>query len=788
MEQLREQHDAAAASAQREHAATPSARTSGQQDAAALLARVRSYNPRASERLITEAFHFAMQAHEGQKRASGEPYFTHPVAVAFILADLHMDDESIAAALLHDVVEDTAATLEEIGERFGPGVAKLVEGLTKIRRLDLISRAAAQAENLRKFLIAVTRDVRVLIIKLADRLHNMRTLMHVRPEKRRRIAQETMDIYAPLAARMGLHAIREELEDLAFAELNPVMRARILERLRAIRQQHADVVDMIRREIEQALAAHGITGAEVGGREKQPYSIWRKMRQKKLELAQVTDILAFRVIVEEVDDCYRALGAVHQRWKLVPGRLKDYISLPKRNGYQSIHTTVRGPTGEAMELQIRTREMHEVAERGVAAHGLYKEARTQEESEAGYVPPKEVRETFMWLNGVVEALESGHTPQEVIEHTKLELFTDQVFCFTPKGDLIVLPRGATAIDFAYAVHTAVGNSAVGCRINKRHASLLSRLNNGDEVEIITSKAQETPPEMWEKVAVTARARAAIRRATRQARRAEYIGLGEEMLEYWLTKFGQRYSRTLVARAFPRLGIDSVEDGLEALGRGALQVAEVLQALGLDEQQVREAAELPGVRATETGGWLLDRDVVVIRDVREKRLRERALPMQIAMDTGAVPGDRIIGIVEDGVIRIHPSFSRALQRYEEAGDHRWMDLGWNEQALGGRLFPARVRVVVHNEVGALAQVAGIIGEHGANIENLVMTQRASDLYNFDIVLEVRHIEHLNEILFALQQARVVVEAERQQGEAGQPEEADGGDAGDGANAPDAPARA
>ncbi len=720
----------------------------------ALIDMVRAYNPECDADLLRRAYAFAQEAHEGQKRASGEPYFIHPVAVAAILAELRMDDVSIAAALLHDVVEDTGATLEQMEELFGEQVARLVEGLTKIRRLDLISREAAQAENLRKFLIAVTKDVRVLIVKLADRLHNMRTLMHVPPHKRRRIARETMDIYAPLAARMGLHAIREELEDLAFAELDPDAYLQIQERLREIRKQQADVVEVIRREIERALAEHGIE-AEVTGREKRPYSIWRKMNQKRLALAQVTDILAFRIIVDEVDDCYRALGAVHQRWKIVPGRFKDYISVPKRNGYQSIHTTVRGPTGEAMELQIRTWDMHEVAERGVAAHGLYKEAASQEESEAGYVPPREVQETFNWLRAVVEDLESGRTPTEILEHTRLELFTDQVFCFTPKGDLIVLPRGATAIDFAYAVHTDVGNSAVGCRINKRHASLMTRLNNGDEVEIITSKAQTVPPAAWEKVAVTAKARAAIRRATRQARREEYIGLGEEMLEHWLAKLGRKYSRTLVAKAFPKLGIPQVEDGLEALGRGELQVAEVLRALGLSEDEVHEATELPGLRATESDGRLINREAIIIKDRKIKR----HLPIEISMETGAVPGERIIGIVEGGVIKVHPSFSRVLERYEDASDHRWVDLDWKREVLAGQLFPARIRVTVHNEVGALAKVAGIIGEHAANIENLVMTHRAADFYDFDIVVEVRNVEHLNEILFALKAADVVVEAER-----------------------------
>ncbi len=723
-----------------------------------LLAKVRAYNPHANLARLRRAWHFAQSAHAGQKRASGEPYFIHPVSVACILADLRLDEDTIIAALLHDVVEDTPVSLDEIQAQFGEGVAMLVEGLTKIRRLDLVSKEALQAENLRKFLLAVSRDVRVLLVKLADRLHNMRTLKHVPEHKRRRIAQETMDIYAPLAMRMGLQGIREELEDLAFVELNPRAYAQILGRLRELKRERADVVEYIRGEIARVLRAHGITDAEVTGREKRPYSIWRKMEQKKLELSKVTDILGFRVIVETVDECYQALGAIHRTWPIVMGRFKDYISVPKINGYQSIHTTVRGPTGAEMELQIRTWLMHEVAEYGVAAHGLYKEARTREESERGYVPPREVEETFQWLRAIVEDLESGRTPKDILEHTRLELFTDQVFCFTPEGDVIVLPRGATAIDFAYAVHTDIGHSAVGCRINGKHASLLTRLNNGDEVRIITSQAQKVPPAAWEKVVATAKARAAIRRATREALRAEYIGLGEEMLEHWLKRLGQKYSRGRVAKVFPKLGIASVDDGLEALGRGDMQVQQVLEALGLKAEEGSAEAPLPGRRGTDFEGRLAVRDAIRVR----RAPGSRHLPIVISTRTGAVPGERIVGIAEHGVITIFPIFARELERYEDVSDRKWVDVDWNAAALGGALFPARVRVVVHNEVGALARVAGIIGEHGANIENLVMTHRATDLYDFDIMVEVRNVEHLNDILFALRESSVVVEAERHVG--------------------------
>ncbi len=718
-----------------------------------LVERVLSYNPDADEELLNRAYVYAMKAHGDQKRASGDPYFSHPLEVAAILTDLKLDDATIVTALLHDVVEDTDATLAEIERLFGGEIASLVEGLTKIRRLDLISREAAQAENLRKFLLAVSRDVRVLLVKLADRLHNMRTLGFMPEHKRKRIAEETMDIYAPLAGRMGLQTIREELEDLAFQVLNPKAYTQIRERLRELEAESVETLQAIKVEIEAALARHGVEG-EVSGRRKKPYSIWRKMQMKRLSLSQVTDIFGFRIIVDETEDCYRALGAIHQTWKIVPGRFRDYISMPKRNGYRSIHTTVRGPGGKPVELQIRTWRMHEVAERGVAAHGLYKDARTREESEAGVTVPVEIANAYSWLRDLVERLEDGETPQAFLAHTKLELFTDEVFCFTPKGDLIVLPRGATAIDFAYAVHTDIGNATVGCRINGHHAPLVTQLNNGDEVEIITSKAQEVPPAAWENVVVTAKARAAIRRANRLASRADYIGLGEEILERWLEKLGRRFDRGELAVAFPKLGIMDVEDGLEALGRGEIVVGEVLKAMGLDGSQQGEPAPIPGRRATDRHGELNVRNAIIA-----PRL-ERDLPIRISPETGAVPGERIVGIRERGKgVTVYPIFARALERYENQEDYEWIDLAWNTAELDGSLFPARIMVVVHNEVGVLAEVARIIGDRGANIENLVMTHRASDFYEFDTVIEVRDLEHLNGILTALNHSDVVAEAVR-----------------------------
>src|SRR3954468_903275 len=481
-----------------------------------LVDRVRAYNPNADEDLLNRAYVYAMKAHGTQTRASGDPYFSHPLEVAAILTNLKLDDATIVAALLHDTIEDTAATRAEIDERFGPEIGALVDGLTKLKKLDLVTREAKQAENLRKLLLAIAADVRVLLIKLADRLHNMRTLDFMPPEARRRTAEETIDIYAPLAGRMGMHKMREELENLAFHELNPDAYRVISERLAALAARNQTVGSEIERQLTKKLADRGIV-AKVKGRHKRPYSTWRKMERKSIGFEQLSDLVGYRVVVNDLEDCYRALGIVHTTWPMVPTRFKDYVSTPKQNDYRSIHTTVIGPGRQRVELQIRTRDMHEIAEYGIAAHALYKD---------GHGSPSEMlsRESnaYAWLRHTIELLAEGSNPEEFLEHTKLELFHDQVFCFTPKGRLIALPRKATAIDFAYAVHTDVGNGAVGAKINGKIAPLVSELANGDEVEIITSKAQTSPPAAWESVVVTGKARAAIRRSTRAAVRTQYV--------------------------------------------------------------------------------------------------------------------------------------------------------------------------------------------------------------------------------------------------------------------------
>ena len=545
-----------------------------------LVDRVKQYNPATNEDLLNRAYVYAMRAHGEQKRASGDPYFSHPLQVAAILTDLKLDDATIAAALLHDTIEDTDATRAEIDRLFGHDIGVLVEGLTKLKKLDLVSKEAKQAENLRKLLLAIADDVRVLLIKLADRLHNMRTLSHRPPEARRQTAEETLDIYAPLAGRMGMHEMREELEDLSFRELNPDAYKVITERLEALAARSKSWIAEIEQQLAKKLADSGIA-AEVTGRRKRAYSIWRKMERKAVGFEQLSDIFGFRVLVGSIAECYQALGIVHTTWPVVPGRFKDYISTPKQNDYRSIHSTVIGPGKQRVELQIRTREMQQIAEYGIAAHALYKD---------GVGSPTELlsRESnaYAWLRRTIELLAEGSNPEEFLEHTKLELFHDQVFCFTPKGKLIALPRGATPIDFAYAVHTDVGNMAIGAKINGKIGPLSSPLQNGDEVQILTSKAQTAPPAAWESIVATGKARAAIRRATRAAVRDQYSGLGRRILERLCQRAKIAYSDEQLEGSLPRLARASIDDVMSAVGRGEMKAADVVRAMYPDYKDER----------------------------------------------------------------------------------------------------------------------------------------------------------------------------------------------------------
>ncbi len=716
-----------------------------------LVERVSRYDPDADEDLLNRAYVYAMKAHGNQKRASGEAYFNHPLEVAAILTEMKLDSATIAAALLHDTVEDTEATHQEIEEKFGPEISSLVDGLTKIAKLDLVTKEAAQAENLRKLLLAMSRDVRVLLVKLADRLHNMRTLEHVKPEKRLRIAQETMDIYAPLAGRMGMQAVRDELEDIAFRVINPQAYQIILDRLAKLHAESGGVLKLIEQELTQKLAENGIK-AEVHGREKRPYSIFRKMERKLLSLGQLSDIFGFRVIVGTVDQCYRALGIIHRTYRAVPGRFKDYISTPKQNDYRSIHTTVIGPHHMRAEMQIRTRLMHEIAERGVAAHAIYKDAPDAKEALDGFKAPAAESNAYRWLRHLVEMLQEGESPREFLEHTKLELFHDQVFCFTPKGKVIALPKGATPIDFAYAVHTSVGDSCVGAKINGNHAPLVTALRNGDEVDIIRSEAQ-TPPAAWEGLAVTGKARAAIRRATRAAARKQFAGLGREIVEKMLAKLGKTYLEKEVSAALPRLGHRNREDALAAIGRGELSAIDLMKAMGLtiDDSKLKELRLRSPARKA-------DPDLSVpVRGVA------RTTALRIAPETGAVPGERIVGILTPGEgITIYPIFAKALEQFDNQPE-RWVDLAWDTGSEDQR-FPARIKVTILNEVGALSQVTQAISDLGGNIDALQMVARegSRDFFDLDVTVEVTDLKHLNNIMDSLRGKIAVSEVNRKTG--------------------------
>src|SRR5215831_9062657 len=625
----------------------------------ALVERVRAYDPGADEELLNRAYVFAMQAHGPQKRASGDPYFSHPLEVAGILTDLKLDTPTIATALLHDTVEDTSATIGDIDENFGAEISGLVDGVTKLSQLELFSERTKQAENFRKLMLAMSNDIRVLFVKLADRLHNMRTLAHVKnPETRRRIAQETVEIYAPLAGRIGMQNLREELEDLAFAELDPEARESIVRRMEQLDAQSSQRIARIADAIKRKLAEAGIE-VWVQGRAKRPYSIWRKLKDKQLNFEQLSDVFGFRAVVGSVEDCYRALGVLHRAWRMVPERFKDFISLPKINGYRSIHTTVMGPENQRVEVQIRTQEMHEVAERGVAAHWRYREHIDENDATA--------MKAFEWLRDMVELLERGDNPEEFYEHSKLSLYQDQVFCFTPKGNLIALPRGATPIDFAYFVHTDVGNTAVGAKVNGVHTPLHTPLKNGDQVEIICSKEQ-TPSPLWERFVVTGRARAEIRRYLRHAQRDQHVALGRKILEKVFSDEGYELTDRAVEGVLRKLRLSRADDVYADIGRGALRADEVLQAvypeLKRDPARKRRSYVEPNAKSVSIAGLT------------------EGIAYRLGSCCHPIPGDRIIGLMVPGSgCVIHTVDCEVLDRHQDSMAD-WIDVRWKDH-VGAR---------------------------------------------------------------------------------------------------------
>lgn len=733
-----------------------------------LVERVRSYNPHTDEDLLNRAYVYAMRAHGKQTRASGDPYFAHPLEVAAILTDLKLDDATIVAAVLHDTIEDTNSTREEIDKLFGPEIGRLVEGLTKIKKLDVVSRQTAQAENFRKLLLAIAEDVRVLLVKLADRLHNMRTLQFLSKDRADRIATETLDIYAPLAGRMGMQSMREELEGLAFKHLSPEAESTIRARLTDMQKRNGPIILRIEQELREELASRDIV-ARVTGRQKTPYSVWRKMESKSLAFEQLSDIYGFRVVVDSADDCYRVLGAVHTKWPMVPGRFKDYISTPKQNDYRSLHTTVVGPGHQRVELQVRSEDMDELASEGIAAHFLYKDrvgGGAPVFNGAGPVDPHKLTTesgAYRWLQKTLSLLAVGDSPEEFLEHTKLELFHDQVFCFTPKGGLIALPRGATVIDFAYAVHTDVGNNAVGAKINGNLAPLMSVLNNGDEVEIVRAE-NHVPPAAWESVAVTGKARAAIRRATRDAARRQYRGLGRQIVARAFERAGQVFDEDALKAALSRLMRDSVDEVLTAVGRGEISSGDVLKAVhpGLVEKR-----SLIGPEREETGWFNLKKvSRLIFKDAAGEE-KPSAIPIRgqkgdqavrFAPNGGAVPGDRIVGIRTGEGITIYPIQSPALSAFDDKPD-LWLDVRWDVEESGTDRFPAQLKITSINEPGTLGVVTSLIGETGANIDNLAFMTNSPDFNDILIDLDVYDLKHLTTLISRLREQPVVSKVER-----------------------------
>lgn len=705
-----------------------------------LVEKVRDYDPNVDEDGINKAYVFAMQRHGAQRRASGDPYFSHPLEVASLLADMRLDSGSIVTALLHDTVEDTDATLNDISRLFGDDIARLVDGVTKLNKLEIQSDRTKQAENFRKLVVAMSEDIRVLLVKLADRLHNMRTLSYVKSDaSRRRSAAETMDIYAPLAERIGMQTWRDELVDLAFGELNPEARDSIITRLDFLRSNGQELVATVIAELGRTLAEHGVE-AEVSGREKSAHSIWTKMQKKATPFEALTDIMAFRVIVDSVEQCYHALGAIHAAYSVLPGRFKDYISTPKPNGYQSIHTAVIGPEQMRIEVQIRTREMHELAEYGLAAHWRYKQGGDQHDGKQ-----------FAWIRSLLEILDHAGGPEEFLEHTKLEMFQDQVFCFTPRGDLIGLPQGATVVDLAYAVHSEVGDHCVGAKVNGRMQPVRTVLANGDQVEILTARNRTPSPE-WERFVVTGRARARIRRMIRLEQRDQYISLGREIARRVVADGGRKFAEKALDPALEKFGLNGVEDLYAALGEGLHTEGELAAAVTGPPEQPSD-------------------DEVALKRVMKKpqsaeKKKSQALPLKGLIPGMAVhyarcchplPGDKIVGIVTTGKgVTVHVADCAMLEAFSHTPE-RWLDVDWETQSEDRHT--GRVRVMLENAPGALGAMSNAIGRHGGNISNLRFTNRASDFFELLVDIEVESLEHLANIIAALRTESVITSIDR-----------------------------
>jgi len=725
---------------------------------AELIAQIKTFNPDASVEPVESAYDYAKLMHEGQKRASGEPYYTHPVEVASILAEMHMDTATIVTAILHDTLEDTKATYDELKAKFGEEVATLVNGVSKLTRIESQTVEGKQAENFRKLVLAMSEDIRVLLVKLADRLHNMRTLHNfTNDEKQRRIARETIEIYAPLAERIGLHKIKEELEDLSFGFMNPEARESISNRLSFLRAEGTEIVKTIITDLKKLLGQSGIE-ADVTGREKTRYSIWRKMQRKNVAFEQLSDLMAFRVLVDNMEQCYHALGIIHSQYPTVPGRFKDYISTPKANGYKSIHTTVIGPGNHRIEVQIRTKSMNEEADLGVAAHWAYKDSGSKR------ADLKDVKK-YRWLRELLDIIDTEQRPEEFLENTKLELFQDQVYVFSPKGDLIELPSGATPIDFAYAIHSALGDKCVGAKINGRIAPLNTKLNNGDSVDIITAKNQNPSP-TWERFVVTGKARSHIRRYIRQQQRGEYSTLGKAMLQKLYQLEGYEFAEKGVNNVLSQFKAEEIDDIYAGIGSGHIVARDVFKAIFPAHKTV--PAKKPTDAEIEEQQLMQNRKG---NDAHTAHGKEAALPIKglipgmalhFARCCHPLPGDRIVGIVTTGKgVTVHTIDCDTLENFADTPE-RWLDISWGDGQDTPESHVGRLEVVLNNTPGALGTLSTVIGRNGGNITNLKITSRSMDFWDMLLDVYVNDTKHLNNIIAALRATPQIASVDRARG--------------------------
>ena len=705
-----------------------------------LVEKVKSYDPSVEEGLLNKAYVYSMRAHGSQKRASGDPYFSHPLEVAGILADLKFDFKTVITALLHDVVEDTTLTFKDIQESFGIEIAQLVDGVTKLTKLEGRSDKFNQAENFRKLLLATSEDIRVLLVKLADRLHNMRTIKHIKNgEKRHRISIETLEIYAPIAERLGMQEIRSELDDLAFKVIEPEIRESIIERLKMLRQQDEDILQKTIKKIERLLKEQKIT-FHVSGREKQPYSIWKKMKIKSVNFAQLSDIMGFTIQVKDVDQCYKVLGLLHQKYSYVPGRFKDYISTPKPNGYQSIHTTLIGPMNQRIEVQIRSFEMNQLAEFGVAAHWIYKDK----------VNLKDGKQ-FKWIRQILDILDQSREPEEFLEHTKLQMFSDQVFVFTPKGDLISLPRGAMPLDFAFSVHTDIGTCCSGVKINNSIKPLSTKLQNGDQVEIIYSKKINIQPE-WVNLSITGKAKAIIKRFLQNIEEEDFKKLGKEILTNEFKNQKIRYSEKSLKEIVDKFSFQQIDELFLAIGSGKLSPAKIITSMFPEKSKVGKNKKI-----------ILLNEVKVKREIQKSPLLLKGLTpgmsVHYAKCCNPIFGDSVVSFISEGKgLIVHQENCEELRKIE-IEKSKLINATWEKISPRSTSFIARINVIIKNKIGTLGVLSSLLGNSKSNIRNLNISERNIDFFKINLEIDVKDVEHLSKVIASLRSSEFIVNVSR-----------------------------